>query len=303
MNDDEDNTPDSGIEDVTAQAPDTAEEWDFYDPEEDTVEAPPAEATEDGTEAAPEAEVSEEPEEVEAAPNAVVTLADGSKVKASELAQSYLRQADYTRKSQELATKRQAVEANLTRSQGIIDSFVTHLSAMVPDAPDHTLALRDPNAYTRQMAQHQAALEQVKKLIEIGEQPKQITSEMTTEQRQGEIAEENRKLVDRIPSVSTEMGRKKFFEQAAEAANAMGFSNDELSQVADHRLFVMAHYAAKAIKAEKASKVVAAKVANVPPVAPKRPGQGTATGRNDEAVKRFSRAPTLKNAVAAWDGN
>ncbi len=50
---DEPNTPDSGTEDVTAQAPDTAENLDWYDPDEesqDTEEVQDDAAPEDGAE-------------------------------------------------------------------------------------------------------------------------------------------------------------------------------------------------------------------------------------------------------------
>ena len=102
------NNPDSGTEDVTAQTPDTAEDWNYLDPDEedqDTEETPEDAAPEDGAE---EDEAAEEAEvvEAEATVDAVVTLTDGKKVKVADLIAGNLRQDDYTCKTQEIATVR-----------------------------------------------------------------------------------------------------------------------------------------------------------------------------------------------------
>lgn len=302
---DETNTPDTGIEDVNAQAPDTAEDWNYYDPDEeqDTVEATEDTATEDGAVEEP----GEQPEvasEVDADVEALVTLGDGNKVKVAELARSYLREADYTRKTQELATVRKTVEADAKRIETITQTFIDHLSSMVPEAPDSALALRDPNAYVRAKAQHEAALAQVQKLIEVADQPKQISDAMTKQERDTMLADENRKLAERIPSVATEQGRQKFFAEAADAAQELGFSMDDLKGVTDHRMFVLAHYAKVGMEALKARSVAKTKAQSAPPVAPRKPGQPTAQSKgNSEAAQKFRRNPTLRNAAAAWSGD
>lgn len=298
---DEINNPTDGTEEVTAQAPDTEEAWDYYDPDEDNVEAPEVAATEDGTdEAAQEAEVGE-PAEVEAPLEAVVKLADGSKAKVADLIQGNLRQADYTRKSQELATSRQAVEANLQRIEGITDAFIDHLTKLVPEAPDHALALRDPNAYTRQLAQHQAAMAQVQTLVELGSQPKQIKAAMQSEAQSANLAEENRKLQERFPMVATKEGRDKFFSNAAAVANEIGFSTDELSQVTDHRIFAMAHYAKIGMEAVKTRDAAKAKLQAAPQVSPRKPSQAAGNG-NVDAMRKFAKSGSIRDAVKAWDG-
>lgn len=292
------NTPDSGTEDVTAQAPDTAEDWNYFDPDEDqdTEETPEDAAPEDGAE---EEEAAEEAEvvETEATVDAVVTLNDGKKVKVADLVAGNLRQDDYTRKTQELATMRKTVQADAERIERITTAFIDHLSAMVPPAPDSALALRDPNAYVRQKAQHEAALEQVKKLIEIGEQPKQIAEGLTKAETDAMIADENRKLAERIPTVTTEQGRKKFFESAAEVAQDVGFTMDDLKGVTDHRIFVMAHYAKIGMDAMKARSVAKTKAQAAPPVAPRKPGQPAQGKGNVDAMRKLARSGSLKDAL------
>jgi hypothetical protein len=302
MNEDEANTPDSGTDDIAAQTPDTPADWDYYDPAEDTVEAPEDAATEDGTdEAAQEAEISE-PVEVEAALDAVVTMADGSKITVGELAKSNFRQADYTRKTQEFSQRRQALEANVQTFEGVQNAFIEYLSKLVPEAPDHSLALRDAAAYTRQMAQHQAALAQVQKLVETGEQVKQVKESITSEQRAESLAEENRKLAERFPTVSTKDGREKFFNKAADAATEIGFSLDELAGISDHRIFAALQYAKIGMDAMKARTEAKAKVQAAPQISPRKPGQSGQGSKSAEAMQKLARSGSFKDALKVdWE--
>jgi hypothetical protein len=280
-----------GIEAVEPHEDDNAEPTTYFDPDEDqdTEEADLDEATD-------EAE-SEEVDTEAPAPVALVKLPDGTEAPLEEVTKGYLRQVDYTRKTQEVAETRKALEADLQRIEGITQAFVDHLSSMVPAQPDPALALRDPNAYVRQKAQYDAAMAQVQKLIEIGNTPKEIKGALGEKDTQQRLAEENAKLAERFPTVTTQEGRTKFFAAAAEAAQAAGFTMDDLKGVSDHRLFVLAHWANEGIKAAKARETAKAKVANVPPAAPRKPGQPAATNRDAQAMRKFKSEPTLRNAA------
>lgn len=172
-----DNTPLD--EDVTDSAElsedDTPEDADYFDPDEDHEEADDEAGTDDEPdEEEGEADTAEaDDQEADAEPvyadeKAKVKLPDGTEAPVAELIQGNMRQQDYTRKTQELANDRKAVAADVERMQRITEAFVDHISALVPDAPDASLALSDPNAYTAQKAQHEAAMAQVQKLIEAG---------------------------------------------------------------------------------------------------------------------------------------
>lgn len=278
-------------ETVETPEDDNAEPTTYFDPDEDTEEA----ELEESTDEAETEEVTEEAPKPEAP--VLVKLPDGTEAPLEEVTRGYLRQVDYTRKTQEVAETRKALEADLQRIEGITQAFVDHLSAMVPQQPDPALALRDPNAYVRQKAQYDAAMAQVQKLIEIGNTPKQIKGALETQDTQQQLAQENAKLAERFPHVTNPEGRQKFFAAAAEAATAAGFSMDDLRGVSDHRLFVLAHWANEGMKAAKARETAKAKVANVPPAAPRKPGQPAATNRDAQAMRKFKSEPTLRNAA------
>lgn len=300
-----DNLPTSGTDNDAPHANDTAESFDYYDPDEDqdNVAAEGETATDDGAAATDEEAEAEPQEPAEAPPEAVVRLADGTKVKVQDLIQGQMRQEDYTRKTQEVATTRNALKQEVQRLEGITQSFIDHLSGLVPAAPDAALAMTNPAAFVQQKAQHEAALAKVQELIAIGEKPKAIGQGLTKQERDQIIAAENGRLAARFPETANPQGREKFFGAVADVAESVGFSLQELSKVSDHRIFALAHYAAMGMKAEKARSVAATKVANVPPVAPKKPGQGAAVAnKNAEAMKRLSRTGNIKDALAIdWD--
>lgn len=298
MTDETDTFPSGETDNVTPTENDNAPEWDYFDPDEDqdTEEAQAPDATD---EAAPE-EVEPEEEAPTESP-VVVKLPDGTELPVEEVAKGYLRQQDYTRKSQELAQTRKAMETELQRIEGITNAFIDHLSSMVPAQPDPALALRDPNAYVRQKAQYDAAIAQVQKLIEVGSQPKQIMDGMTAQQRQERLADENRRLTERFPETATPEGRTKFFNAAAAAANELGFTTEELGSVSDHRLFVLAHWAKVGMDAAKARQVAKAKVAAAP-TAPRKPGAPVQVAKNADAMKRLARSGSIKDALKVdWD--
>jgi hypothetical protein len=297
---DETDTPlDSGTESVTPENDTAEQEWDYFDPDEDTEEAQDTAATDEGTEETASEEAEDPAPEEQPAQ---ISLPDGTQVTLEEAVKGYLRQSDYTRKATELASTRKALEADLQLVEGITQTFIDHLSKMVPAMPDPAMALRDPNGYVRAKAQYDAAMAQVQQLIEIGKQPKQIGEKLSQADLQAQIAAENAALAEKIPTVATPEGRRKFMESAAEAAQHAGFSMDDLQGVTDHRLFVLAHWANEGLKAAKARETAKAKVANVPPAAPRKPGQPAQANRNADAMRKLARSGSIRDALKVdWE--
>lgn len=298
----------SETDNVQPSDDDTPQDYTYWDPDEDEPDTPESEIAEgtDDEEGEAEEEPDEESEEEparEAEESAVVKLADGSQVTVGELIKGHLRQSDYTRKSQEVASARKAVEAEASQLSKITQAFVDHLSGMIPAEPDHAMALRDPAAYTRAKAQYDAAISQVQKLIELGSQPKEVTDRMTQEQRRQVVQQENARLVEMFPEAGTQDGRRKFFEGVQEVANTLGFTDEELQQSTDHRLFALAHWAKQGMAAQKAKEAAKAKAKKAPPVTPQKPGDaGRKASKNSDAMRKLIRTGSFKDALAVdWE--
>jgi len=309
------NTPDMGTDVVQPAQDDTIPDYVFFDPETDTEDTSDPEMTEDdGTddeEVEAEAETEDEGVEPEAEDDEAeaddddtsvpetIELPDGTKVDRDEVVKGYLRQSDYTRKTSELAEQRKTYESEATRINGITEAFIDHLSRMIPAPPDQALAYRDPNAYTRQKAAHDSAVQQVQKIVQMGEQVKQSQGQIDQAERQRRVAEENRKLIDKFPQAAEGKGREAFFDGAATAAEAAGFSMDELSAVDDHRLFTLAHYAKIGMESLEKQGKAKEKAKKAPPVSPNRPSSNKRqnAARNREAMKKLAQSGSIRDAL------
>ena len=303
----EPNTPSpDGTDNVPTSASDTPETFDYYDPDEDQdteeVEADTGTDDEEQAEEEPEAEedADEQAEGEESPPEkALVTLADGTKVTHDELVAGYSRQADYTRKAQAVAEERKTVAASADRIERITEAFVDHLVRMMPKEPDTALALSDPNKYTAQRAQYEAAVAQVQQLIAIGEEPKKVNEDERKAAFTRLKSEEDAKLAQHMPEMATEAGRAKFFEGMTGVADELGFSVKELQGAIDHRFFRLAALAKDGLAARKAKAAATAKAEKAPPVTPRKPGQGAAKANgNAEAMRKLGRTGSLRDALA-----
>jgi hypothetical protein len=309
---DKDDTPvDTGIEAVAPEQNDTVPDYVYHDPDEETgtEEAEDMDTTDDGAESAEAEEPKEEPAEDEAEAEGdedetgdkpeVFVLPDGTEADRDEVVRGYLRQQDYTRKTQEVAEKRKKAEAEVQRIEGITEAFIDHLTRLIPSEPDAALAYRDPQAYTRQKAAYDAAIQQVQQLVEMGGQAKEVASSLTESQRTELAQSENARLMEKFPEISKPEARKQFFQSAAEAATEVGFSMEELGDVMDHRLFALAHWANEGMKAAKSRDKAKAKAAKAPPVTPRKPGQGKQKpNRNAEAMRKLQRSGSIRDALA-----
>lgn len=313
-----DNLPMGGTDDAHPLSLDEAANIDFYDPEEDNVEA---EADQQSEEVPGEADDSQEADEIEAAEDTegeegqsdesepapeptddVHVTVNGQKLTLSELKAGYQRQADYSRKTTEVAEKRKALDALSARVNQTVETIADFLVKQIPAAPDPQLAMTNPAQFVQQKALHEAATAQVQALLEQAGAVKEVTEHLTAEQRRELLTQENARLAEKFPATATDEGRKKFFDTAAAAVKELGYSDAEIQSVSDHRMFALAHYAAIGMKAEQAREKAKQKVVNAPPVAPQKArSQGVTQGaarKNQEAMKRLARTGSIHDALA-----
>lgn len=298
-----DNLAPAGTDNAQPSEADTSETWDYYDPDEDNVEDQQPGTDDETIEATAEdeAEVEVEPEadDSDEQAEALVTLADGTKVTQDELIAGHMRQSDYSRKTQEVANLRKAAEADAQRIASITEAFVDHLTRLVPPEPDPSLAHIDRNRFNAELVAHQQAIKAVNDLIELGEQPKAVLDEMGKRNQQTLIQEESQKLAMALPETATAEGRRAFFENVAQVAETVGFSRSDLQGVTDHRLFLLANLARKGLEAEKAKEVARAKVEQAAPAVPRKPGQpAQGANRNREAMRKLAKSGSLRDALA-----
>lgn len=268
--------------------------------DQETVEAADDSATGDEAD-----EGDDDPEVSEVSDDILVPMDDGKPLPLKELKAGFLRQADYSRKTQELGNKRRDLEALSNRVTASVTAVAEFLQNSIPKAPDPNLAISNPAQYVREKALHDQGMTTVAALIEQANAPKDVLNKLTDEQRTEVLKTENAKLIEAFPTTASPEGRQKFFEGTTSAAKELGFTEDELKGVTDHRMFKLAHYARIGLQAEAARAKAKQKVVDVPPVAPnkRQPGASANKARqNQEAKKRLARTGSIEDALNIdWD--
>jgi hypothetical protein len=315
------NSADTPAESVQAEPSDgldnSPETWDYADPDEeqDNPETKPAETdsnsetdeAQQGQEAEePDAEKTETEEKTEKATaepddSIVIAMPGGEKLELKELKSGYMRDRDYRHKTTDLANKRRELEALSTRVTQSANAISEVLMSQVPAAPDPSLALSDPVRYVQEKAQHEGAMAFVNSIVEKATSAKDVGNTLTQEQQAEVTKAEIAKLTEAFPEITKPEGQKKFFDATLSAAREIGFSDQELGAITDHRYFKVLHYAKLGMEAEAAKAKAAQKVVNVPPVAAQRRQAGPNAARaraNQDAMKRLAQSGSIHDAMA-----
>lgn len=268
-------------------------------PEEGQVEeqAVEAEEVEDTYEAEPEEiEASEETEEVEEPPRYRVKV-DNEEVEVTldELLKGYSRTSDYTKKTQTLAEQRKAVEAERQRIEEaakLRDQYAQRLSVveqMLSAQPEENLAeLRetDPIAYAVKVAER---AERDKQLAVIRQERQAIAARQQAEQQEHlkrHLSSEAEKLRAAIPEMADDAKAEAVRKEIKDFAKSIGFSDQELAQVYDHRAVLTLYEAMQWRKLQQGKPQSTKKVTEAPKML--KPGTtGKQTTAEQDAMKKM----------------
>lgn len=233
------------------------------------------------------------------------TTSGGDEIEAplAELKSGYLRQQDYTHKTQALAEERKQAETavaqqfqqaqQLTRDQAKLMQLREDLSAY-QKADWNALYAQDPTEAGRLQAQWRQAEAQARELAG-GIQSASQQLQQTQAQRVQQATQEAMQALQReIPGFGAET-----INAARETALAHGFSEAELAGITDARTFKVLHEAAqwRALQAKKPA--VQNKVAAAPPKATK-PGSATQPSTRKEAAFKQMQSRRDVNSLAAF---
>jgi hypothetical protein len=260
-----------------------------------------------------------EPEAVEAGAEAeddpLVTIkVDGKdvEVKLSELKNGYQRQADYTRKTMEVAEQRKAAEAEASKAQQERQQYATNLQRMqaqleVAMQEQQTIDWQqlintDPQEYMRQrhlFEQRQAALQQ-----NYAEQQHlaQVNQAEQAKQHQSYLSEQREQLLAKLPEWKDEAKAKAETAQIREYLMNQGFDAQTVDSVADAKMVITARKAMlfdqMVAKAQATTKKVSALPTKV-----EKPGTGAnpSLDRRTSDFQRLSKSGTVEDAARVFD--
>jgi hypothetical protein len=259
--------PSEPAEAIEAEALDTEEE--YYGEEEEQY------AEEDYSEA-------EEPQE----PDVFTVKAAGGdhEVTLEELKKSFQLQADWTRKSQAVADQRKENDALQERLNDLmgqysekLDTVLKAIDSQEPEVDLEDLKRRDPQQYAVALAEKTAREADAGKIREEKARIDQELEAKRAEEFQEVFQEEQRRLLSAIPEWKDSEVARTEQERLVEYGRGLGFSEQELGAVYDHRYVKLLRDAMLYSQVAESADGVAKKRKAAPRITPgsrarKRPG-------------------------------
>lgn len=275
-------------------------------PQESAAAAAPQEAPAESEDAAPQARP-------EADDPTVTVKIDGKEVevKLSELKNGYQRQADYTRKTQQVAEDRRAVAAAQDDARQRSELAATQL-ARAQAALEFSIAEQqktdwqgliesNPLEYLKQ--QHLFQQRQAQ-LAQVAQAQQQLQARYAADQRkalESHLVENQARLLDKLPEWKDEAKAKADKSALRDYLKGEGYSDADINSVADARAVVMARKAMLYDQMVSKAQAAAKKVTQAPTKV-LNPGTEPAAplDRRSEAFKRLSKTGKVEDAAALF---
>ncbi|OCJ33464.1 hypothetical protein [Agrobacterium tumefaciens] len=316
------NTPDNGtgmsIEDAAQHI---ATMWDSVDDNEttDTViddDNNTSETTDEIVNDHPETE-SETTEEVEEdtseetssaiTDDTKIKLDDGSELSIGEIKKGYLRQADYTKKTQELAAEKAQLGTMEQAKVEIRNQSLNEIGKIKHQLATHwkydfdinwqQLAADDPYEYAQKKEQAATFESQVQQLAQLETALKQENERI---EREAFVANQQRareEIVQKFPEFGNKETATPILKGMTKYLSDNGFSKDEIEGIADSRVLSILYSAYKAQTTAQAVPAAKAAIADKPKISKpvNRPHGNTASV---SAAKAFEASGSIEDAAA-----
>ena len=198
----------------------------------------------------------------------------------NELVEGYQKGSDYTKKSQELATQRKAVEAEahaVNEAMQMREQYAQRLGQvqqlLEQDANDGTnleeLRENDPIQYAIKVAEK---TENNKKLQLLQQEQNRLAGAQKNQVAQHQakmIAHESEMLTEKVKEFSDPKKAEQIKNDIRSFGKSIGFTEDELAQVYDHRHVIVMQKAMAYDKLQKANPGVTKKLSKAPKMSKK----------------------------------
>jgi len=267
--------------------------------EEDAPEEEPAEE---------QSEDEEEPKEEEQ-PQTFTVKVDGKDVSVTleELQKGYSRTQDYTRKTQQIAEVRkqveaetQAVRAERAQYAQLLGALQAQLQATEPQVDLDRLYNEDPIEWVRQK---EILRERQEKAYAIQAEQQRLAQLSRQEQQQAmeqQLIAQKDALLAALPEWKDSKKAKAEKALVVETAKAVGFTEDDLKQVYDHRLVLLLRKAGLYDQMMSKRQGIKPVVSNGPrPAKPGAAGRVSTTTESTRAKQRLAKTGRIDDAASA----
>lgn len=260
-----------------------------------------------------EPEYSDESEPVEEVKPRYKAKVGGEEVEVEldELINGYQRSKDYTQKSQALAEQRKAIEAERGHLEQVkqerqayaqklqaLDSF---LSQQNRGEDLEVLKETDPIGYAVKVAEQS---QREKQLAVVRAEQQRIAQQQQAEQQQtlqNHLKAESEKLTSVIPELATPKGDA-IRKEIREYAKSVGWSDQELSSVYDHRAVLTLYKAMKFEQLQKGKPETLKKVQQAPRMLkPGTSAPNTKSSQEKQVMQKLRQTGKVRDAAAAFE--
>lgn len=301
---------------ITGQADQPDETDDPQGHEEEAEDSAGAEPDDEQTEPDetddPDENESDDEDEPEDEPLYEITVnGETQQVTLDELRGGYQRNADYTRKTQELAERRKDLDTVGQYAEQVSQLYKQRLAQVgsfleqsLPPEPDEKLLAEDPFAYQQQQLLRQKAEESLKAIYGQFE-----AAQVETQARQDELLRDaQQRAVDELPKLIPEWKDvetiKKGMVDLTRYLRSEGFEAHEMRDVSDSRLIVVLEKARRYDAAKKSAESSKKKAAAKPPksLKPGKPSRKSNARKSDvrKAQERMKKTGSADDAAAFY---
>lgn len=223
---------------------------------------------------------------------------------------AFLRQQDYTQKTQQVAEEKRQVDAAKQQTSAIASQLQQTQQALaymaqnlIGQEPDLALAQQDPATYLVLQSQFRQRAEQFQQLQQHGQRLTQAQQEQQQAAQSDYRQREQQALLKAMPDLAKPEKFSEFRASALEVGSKYGISAPEIGEITDHRLILALRDLAKFHKQAAATGELKTKLANVPPKTAK-PGaastQAPAAARNADALRKFKQSGGSDRALREY---
>ena len=256
-----------------------------------------------------QSEDSDEAEEDEQ-PQVFSVKVDGKEIEVTldELQKGYSRTQDYTRKTQQVAEARKELEAESAAIRAEREQYAQLLGALQQQLESageqpidwDRLYAEDPIEWVRQRElvrdkqERQAAIQSEQQRLS------QLTAQQRAEEMKATLAQEQAALIQAVPEWKDEKKAKAEKALLIEFGQKVGYSEEELKNVFDHRAVITLRKAALYDQMVSKRKDIKPVVNNGPrPVKPSAAGRVSSTTEATRAKQRLAKTGRVDDAASA----
>jgi hypothetical protein len=256
-----------------------------------------------------QSEEGEETEEEEQQAEVYTVKIDGKEVDVTldELQKGYSRTQDYTRKTQQIAETRKAVEAEASAIRAEREQYAQLLGALkqqleTTEVPVDMDRLRDedPIEWVRQSEIRRQKQEKLAAIQFEQQRLSELTAQQRAQEMNAHLATQQEALIQAVPEWKD--SKKAQAEKAllVEFGKKIGFSDDELKNVYDHRAVVALRKAALYDQMMSKRGQIKPVINNGPrPAKPSAAGRVSTTTESTRAKQRLAKSGRVNDAASA----